>query len=65
MRRTAFVGGWEMAGMWLFNSGRPWGLPQNVFYVKDATLENVDFNDPRVIRARAELRGADERRRRR
>ncbi len=42
----AFVGGWEIAGMWLFNTGRPWGLPQNVFYVKDAKIENVDYNDP-------------------
>jgi hypothetical protein len=40
-RRVA--GGWEIAGMWLFNSGRPWGLPQNVFYVKDATIRNVDY----------------------
>jgi hypothetical protein len=46
----AVAGGWEVAGMWLFNTGRPWGLPQNVFYVKDATIENVDFNDPNVIR---------------
>jgi hypothetical protein len=44
------VGGWEVAGMWLFNSGRPWGLPQNVFYVKDARIDNVDFGAP-VIRA--------------
>ncbi len=48
---NALTSGWEVAGMWLFNSGRPWGLPQNVFYVKDATLQNVDFGDPRVIRA--------------
>jgi hypothetical protein len=47
----AIAGGWEVAGMWLFNSGRPWGLPQNVFYVKDAKIDNVDFGDPRVIRA--------------
>ena len=45
------TGGWEVAGMWIFNSGRPWGLPQNVFYVKDATIKNVDFGDPNVIRA--------------
>jgi hypothetical protein len=47
----ALAGGWEAAGMWLFNSGRPWGLPQNVFYVKDATIKDVNFNDPKVIRA--------------
>ncbi len=46
----ALAGGWEVAGMWLFNSGRPWGLPQNVFYVKDAKIENVDFGNPTVIR---------------
>src|SRR5205809_457119 len=36
--------------MWLFNSGCPCGLPQKVFYVKDATIQDVDFNAP-VIRA--------------
>jgi hypothetical protein len=46
----ALAGGWEVAGMWLFNSGRPWGLPQNVFYVSDATIQNVNFGDPNVIR---------------
>jgi hypothetical protein len=47
---NGLVAGWEVAGMWLFNSGRPWGLPQNVMYVKDATIDNVDFGAP-VIRA--------------
>jgi hypothetical protein len=47
---NGLVGGWEVAGMWLFNSGRPWGLPQNVFYVKDARIDNVDYN-AQVIRA--------------
>src|SRR5262249_2685620 len=46
----ALAGGWEVAGMWLFNSGRPWGLPQNVFYVRDATIADVDFGNPNVIR---------------
>jgi len=46
----AVAGGWEVAGMWLFNSGRPWSLPANVFYVKDAKINNVNYNDPRVIR---------------
>ena len=48
---NGIVGGWEMAGMWLFNTGRPWGLPQNVMYVKDAKIDDVNFGDPRVIRA--------------
>ena len=48
---NAFVGGWEMAGMWLFNTGRPWGLPQNVIYDGNAKIDDVDYNDPRVIRA--------------
>jgi hypothetical protein len=43
------AGGWEIAGMWLFNSGRPWGLPQNVYYVKDATLPSIT-TDPNFIR---------------
>src|SRR5262249_17357547 len=47
---SGLVSGWEIAGMWLFNSGRPWGLPQNVIYVKDAALDNIDFGAP-VIRA--------------
>jgi hypothetical protein len=47
---NGLVGGWEVAGMWLFNSGRPWGVPQNVFYVKDAAIANVDYN-AQVIRA--------------
>ena len=45
---NAIVGNWEMAGMWLFNTGRPWGLPQNVMYVKDAKIDDVDFGDPRL-----------------
>ena len=48
---NAVVGGWEMAGMWLFNTGRPWGMPQNVIYDGNAKIEDVDYNDPRVIRA--------------
>lgn len=44
------AGGWQVSGMFIFNSGRPWGLPQNVFYVKDATVKNIDFGDANVIR---------------
>jgi carboxypeptidase family protein len=46
---NGIAGGWEVAGMWLFNSGRPWGLPQNVYYVSDAAINDIDFSAP-VIR---------------
>ena len=46
----ALAGGWEVAGMWLFNTGRPWDLPGNVFYVKDAKLDKVEYT-PTSIRA--------------
>jgi len=38
----ALAGGWEVAGIWLFNTGRPWELPANVFYVKDAKLPQLE-----------------------
>lgn len=31
----AFVGGWQAAGMYIFNSGRPWQLPGNVDIVSN------------------------------
>ena len=39
----AIAGGWEVAGMWLFNTGRPWDLPGNTFYVKDARLPEIEY----------------------
>ena len=44
----ALAGGWEVAGMWLFNTGRPWDLPGNVFYVKDARLPNVEYTSTSI-----------------
>jgi hypothetical protein len=42
------VGGWEMAGAYIFNSGRPWDLPGGTFYVKNA--KNPDMKlDGRII----------------
>jgi hypothetical protein len=35
---NGLLGGWDIAGMWLFNTGRPWQLPGTVFYVKDAKV---------------------------
>src|SRR5262249_34635997 len=40
----AVLGGWEAAGMLLFNSGRPWDLRGNVFYVKDGAIRDVDLS---------------------
>jgi len=37
------IGGWELAGAYIFNSGRPWQLPGNVDFVgdqKDAILSD-------------------------
>ena len=49
--------------MWLFNTGRPWDLPGNVFYVKDAKLTRSSTRAT-SIRAVQKLRLDDERRRR-
>ncbi len=29
------IGGWELAGMWIYQSGRPWDLPGSLEIVKD------------------------------
>lgn len=44
----AIAGGWEVAGMWLFNTGRPWDLPGNVFYVKDAKLPKIEYTSTSI-----------------
>lgn len=38
------LGGWDVAGSFLYNSGRPWDLPGNVFYVKDAQNPDMDLS---------------------
>ena len=42
------VGGWEYTTIFQYSSGRPWSLPDNVAYVRDATIKNVDFSVPVV-----------------
>ena len=37
------IGGWDIAGSFLYNSGRPWDLPGNVFYVGDGERE-LDYS---------------------
>jgi hypothetical protein len=34
------IGGWEVAGSWIFQSGAPWTLPSNVVVLKDAKNSN-------------------------
>ncbi|MBI4477951.1 MAG: TonB-dependent receptor, partial [Acidobacteria bacterium] len=36
----AVVGGWEVAGFYIYTSGQPWDLPSNVYYVKGAENPN-------------------------
>ncbi|MFN7930237.1 MAG: TonB-dependent receptor [Blastocatellia bacterium] len=50
-----FLGGWEMAGSYIFNSGRPWQLPGNVDIV-DPNYFNVDSN--RVVKGVQYIQGA-------
>ena len=41
------LGGWQESTIVQQQSGRPWNLPTNVIYVKDASL-NIDWNRPVV-----------------
>ena len=42
------VSGWENTWIFQWQSGRPWDLPGNVLYVKEARLPNLDWSAPRV-----------------
>jgi len=42
------VGGWEYTTIFQYSSGRPWTLPDNVRYIRNATLSNVNFSAPVV-----------------
>jgi hypothetical protein len=35
------MGGWQVAAIWLFNTGRPWGLPQDAYYLGNGALPQV------------------------
>ncbi len=45
---SRLVGGWEYTTIFQYSSGRPWSLPDNVAYVRDATIKNVNFSQPVV-----------------
>ena len=42
------VGGWETSMLFQYQSGRPWELPANLIYVKEAKVDSVDWASPRV-----------------
>jgi hypothetical protein len=44
----ALIGGWEHTMIFQYSTGRPWGLPGNVRYMRDAQIP-VDWNTPSGI----------------
>jgi hypothetical protein len=45
--REKFIGGWDTSIIFQAQSGRPWPLPGNVVYLKDATLP-IDWKQERI-----------------
>ncbi len=45
---SRLVSGWENTVIFQWQSGRPWDLPDNVIYLKDAKVPNIDWSAPRV-----------------
>ena len=44
--------GWQHTAIFQFTSGRPWDLPSNVLYVKEAKLPNIDWNASKIYGVR-------------
>jgi len=42
------TGGWGFTVLFQVQSGRPWALPSNVMYVKEAKVDNIQWDQPRV-----------------
>jgi hypothetical protein len=42
------ISGWEATSIFQIFSGRPWALPGNVIYVKDARNPNFTWNAPKI-----------------
>jgi hypothetical protein len=45
---SRLVGGWQNTVMLTYASGLPWTLPGNVIYIKDATVQDIDWSAPIV-----------------
>lgn len=46
------ISGWQNTVIFYWQSGRPWDLPNNVIYVKDARIKNIDWSAPKVYGVR-------------
>src|SRR5688500_17453205 len=49
---SRLVSGWENNVIFQWQSGRPWDLPGNVVYVKEAKIDDIDWSSPRVYGVR-------------
>ena len=49
---SRLIGGWEATTFTIYQSGRPWDLPGNVLYLKEARLPEIDWSKPRVYGVR-------------
>ncbi|MGA2329402.1 MAG: TonB-dependent receptor [Bryobacteraceae bacterium] len=49
---SRLVSGWESNAMFVWASGIPWTLPANVYYVKEAKIDNIDWSAPKVYGVR-------------
>ncbi len=45
---SRILSGWENNIIFQYTSGRPWDLPGNVFYLKEARVENIDWSASRI-----------------
>jgi hypothetical protein len=45
---SRLIGGWENTVIFQWQSGRPWDLPSNVLYLKEAKVDDIDWDAPRV-----------------
>lgn len=45
---SRLAAGWEQTTVFIYNSGLPWNLPSNVWYLKEAKLANIDWSAAKV-----------------
>jgi hypothetical protein len=45
---TALAAGWQVSGVYIFNTGRPWGLPQDAYYLGNAAVDPIEYSDTAI-----------------